>query len=1163
MSIQILEQSIHRWQAMSGVLSRIQEHSWPYEIEGLQGGLHGFFLSEYLKSFPGTLVLVVPSEKEIEPLLADLDLSHLDCDILPWWGTIAYRPAPPGAAVFGQRAARLSGLVSRTQRILVATQRAFLTPVPPPDYFASLLTRLKKGESFDPAGLAEKLASWGYTRVPRVTVHGEFALRGEVFDIFMNGDELAHRIVFDFDTIEAIKSFNPGDQSSVEALESLVLYPAKEVIWDETRIARLAENLASLREFTDVKSDLTEHLELHGGFEGEELFYPLAFDRSYSILDYLACEPAVDAPAGTGRPGKGPVSPPASPTVFFLDYDRQENAQESLEREYLGLYRRHRSAGGEGERNPLLAAVPEPQRILLNFRELASTYPQRILFRTIRGDESLSPNRLRIAADPPRSFFGNIVYLREELENLASNGWKIYIFAESPNQALRIGEILKDVNVEIFPLNLSSGFALPELKIIVIQENEIFGRRRHIPKSVKHAKSAVIDTFVELNPGDYVVHVNYGIGQFKGIERVRTLGNERDYIKLEYAEEETVFIPIEQVNLVQRYIGSEGENPRLDRLGSKSWENRKNKVKKSVEDIAQRLIDLYSRRKAARGFPFPKDGEWQTSFEAAFPYEETDDQLTVIAEIKADMEKPVPMDRLVCGDVGYGKTEVSMRAAFKAVMGGKQVAFLAPTTILAEQHFDTLTERFSKFPVRIAQLSRFVSPAEQKKTLARVATGDVDILVGTHRIIQKDVKFKDLGLMIIDEEQRFGVKDKERLKEMRTNIDSLALSATPIPRTLHMSLLKIRDMSLLATPPQNRHPIETVIGEFNSDRVAAAIRREVERGGQVFYLHNRVESLEETRIMVEKLVPEMLVDTAHGQMSPTELEEIFRRFKMGGFHVLIATTIIENGIDIPNVNTIVIDRANMYGVSQLYQLRGRVGRSDRKAYAYLFYPEGKALSEIAMKRLQVISDFTELGSGFKIAMKDMEIRGAGNLLGAEQSGDIYSVGFDLYLKMLEEAIQKLQNTDYETEADVWLELEYTGFIPDGYIELAQTKMEVYKKIAAISTADELDRVYSELADRFGPVPDEVQSLLSLADIRIICRKLSIASLRERGGRVEIEFSRVSKVSVERLLRMMKESAGRVKLDAKRANILILETGKIGLKEKSEFIREKLEQLAAS
>lgn len=767
-----------------------------------------------------------------------------------------------------------------------------------------------------------------------------------------------------------------------------------------------------------------------------------------------------------------------------------------------------------------------------------------------------------MSVDPPRSFFGNIVYLKEELQNLIANQWKIFVFAESENQSLRIKEILKDIDVSIFPLNLSSGFAIPELKILVIQENEIFGRRRHIPKSIKHVKSAVIDTFVELNPGDYVVHVNYGIGQFKSIDRVKSLGHERDYIKLEYADEETVFIPIEQVNLVQRYIGNEGENPRLDRLGSKSWENRKNKVKKSVEDIAQRLLELYSKRKAARGFAFPKDGEWQTSFEAAFPYEETDDQLTVIAEIKEDMEKPIPMDRLVCGDVGYGKTEVSMRAAFKAVMGGKQVAFLAPTTILAEQHYETLTERFAKFPVRIAQLSRFISPAEQKKTLSKLSKGEIDILIGTHRLIQKDVQFKDLGLMIIDEEQRFGVKDKERLKEMRTNVDSLALSATPIPRTLHMSLLKIRDMSLLATPPQNRHPIETVIDEFNPDRVAVAIRREVERGGQVFYLHNRVESLEETRIMIEKLVPEMLVDTAHGQMSASELEEVFRRFKMGGFHILVATTIIENGIDIPNVNTIIIDRANMYGVSQLYQLRGRVGRSDRKAFAYLFYPEGKALSEIAMKRLQVISDFTELGSGFKIAMKDMEIRGAGNLLGREQSGDIYSVGFDLYLKMLEEAIQKLQNTNFEPEADVWLELEYSGYIPDSYIEITQTKMEVYKKIASISTLEELDRVYAELSDRFGPIPVEVMSLLSLADIRIICRKLSIASLRERAGRVEIEFSRVSKVSVDRLLRLMKESAGRVKLDPRRANILILETGKIGLKEKSEFIREKLDQLAS-
>ena len=443
-----------------------------------------------------------------------------------------------------------------------------------------------------------------------------------------------------------------------------------------------------------------------------------------------------------------------------------------------------------------------------------------------------------------------------------------------------------------------------------------------------------------------------------------------------------------------------------------------------------------------------------------------------------------------------------------------------------------------------------------------VAAGTVDILVGTHRIIQKDVVFKDLGLMIIDEEQRFGVKDKERLKEMKTNIDSLAMSATPIPRTLHMSLLKIRDMSLLTTPPQNRQAIETVIDSYNDDRVAAAIRREAERGGQVFYLHNRVESLEEVRFRLQSLVPEMMVETAHGQMSATELDDIFRRFKLGGFHILVSTTIIENGIDIPNVNTIIIDRADMYGVSQLYQLRGRVGRSDRKAYAYLLYPENKALSEIAMKRLQVISDFTELGSGFKIAMKDMEIRGAGNLLGKDQSGEIFSVGFDLYLKLLEEAVQRLTDENFQAQNEVLMELEYTGFIPETYITNPQTKMEIYKKIASVSERDTLERIHAELQDRFGPIPEEVYSLLSLAEIRIICRRLSIATLRERGGLVTLEFSRVSDISVDKVLRMLKESGGRVKLDPQRPNVLLLETGKIGLKEKSEFIREKLEMLAS-
>ena len=534
----------------------------------------------------------------------------------------------------------------------------------------------------------------------------------------------------------------------------------------------------------------------------------------------------------------------------------------------------------------------------------------------------------------------------------------------------------------------------------------------------------------------------------------------------------------------------------------------------------------------------------------------------VSKEIKLDMEKAVPMDRLVCGDVGYGKTEIAMRAAFKAVMGGKQVAFLAPTTILAEQHYENCVERFKSFPIKIAHMSRFVTPTEQKKILTKLLLGEVDILIGTHRIIQKDVKFKNLGLMIIDEEQRFGVKDKEKLKEMKHNVDCLTMSATPIPRTLHMSLLKIRDMSLLTTPPQNRQPIETVIDEYSDERIARAIRREIEREGQIFYLHNRVETLLEVRKKIEQLVPEVLVDVAHGQMTSSQLDDIFRRFKMGGFHVLVATTIIENGIDIPNVNSIIIDRADMYGVSQLYQLRGRVGRSDRQAYAYLLYPKNKALSEVAMKRLQVISDFTELGSGFKIAMKDMEIRGAGNLLGRDQSGDVYAVGFDLYVKLLNEAVNRLtMQKDYQEQSDVLMELEYTGFIPETYVQNPQVKMEIYKKIASVITDAEFENVVAELSDRFGPIPDEVSSLLALAEIRIICKKLGIKSIKERQGEVKVEFGSVTTLSIDKILKLIKDNPQTIRLNSALPNVLFIKLGKIGLKEKSEFIREKLIMLA--
>ena len=1176
--------------------------NFPLNIEGLHGSLFTYFTAEVCRSnhlkalqaeqysnsskktpqykiYSSDLIIVVPTETDARDIAEDFSAIFDDAEVhvFPDWGTVPYRPAARGSVTFGKRAGVLSKLLSKKQtltfnekpRIFIFTQRAFMSPLPEPEYLKSLSFKLNKGNKIDTTNIAQKLSIMGYTRVPKVNVRGEFSLRGEVLDIFLPCDEHATRIIFDFDEIESFKEFETDTQTTVGTKEDVLIYPTKEILWTDELIEKVRERMSEYQE-TAIKEDgagtsenvITGDFSVHLPFtetaqkylenlltglsvskeaEGEEFLYQLVSDQPHSILDYID----------------------ENTFVLFYNYDKQENARLTINREYNKLYRTSR------EEYPVLP----PDIVLSDYEKLLENISKCILFRTLNKEEGGdSVYHYQIGAEPARSFFGNINFMKEELSQLQNAGWNIFIFTDNENQQLRIHEIFKDYTdikddgsvhpVILIPKAISAGFRLPEAKLLVIQENEIFGRRQYVAKSVNKAKSKAIDTFVELNPGDYVVHVNWGIGLFHGIERVKAMGNERDYIKLEYADNEVAFVPIEQVNLVQRYIGNEGDKPRLDRIGSKSWESRKNKVKQAVEDIAQKLIDLYSRRQASVGFAFPKETEWQAAFEAAFPYEDTPDQITVTEEIKADMERPVPMDRLICGDVGYGKTEIAMRAAFKAVMGGKQVAFLAPTTILAEQHYETCKGRFKNFPVKIERLSRFVAPAEQKKILARVASGDVDILVGTHRIIQKDVNFKKLGLMIIDEEQRFGVKDKEKLKVMKNNIDCLTMSATPIPRTLHMSLLKIRDMSLLTTPPQNRQAIETVVDEFTDERVAQAIRREIERGGQVFYLHNRVESLQEIRRRIETLVPEVLVDVAHGQMTSTQLEEIFHRFKMGGFHVLIATTIIENGIDIPNVNTIIIDRADMYGVSQLYQLRGRVGRSDRQAYAYLLYPENKALSEVAMKRLQVISDFTELGSGFKIAMKDMEIRGAGNLLGRDQSGDVYSVGFDMYVRLLNEAVNRLAlQKDYKEESEVLMEMEYTGFIPDSYIINPQIKMEIYKKIAAVTDDAEFDSVLAELADRFGPIPEEVSSLLALAEIRIICRKLSIKSIKERQGEVAVEFNQVSNISIDKILKLIKDNPGTVRLNSKLPNYIYIKLGKIGLKEKSEFIREKLSQLA--
>ena len=830
---------------------------------------------------------------------------------------------------------------------------------------------------------------------------------------------------------------------------------------------------------------------------------------------------------------------------IFVGDKRLESSYKSMQLEAKSLYRHAYQQDRSATR---------PDEMLFDWDGFIKGIKGSMTVLDISGQSSSS---FRFDIDGPRSYFGNFTFFKQDLEGLVSDDWKIIIFVSTDVQRQRLETMLSDFSTINYKIgNLSGGFSIGSERFIVFCESEIFGRKKQVVKTLQHTQSSALDSFVELHEGDYVVHVNYGIGIFLKIDRVR----ERDYIKIQYADKENLYVPIEQANLIQRYIGSAGEAPHVDKLGSAGWENKKAKARKSAEELASKLISLYARRKNSQGFAFDRDNDWQLRFEAEFEYDETEDQLSCIQDVKDDMESPHVMDRLICGDVGYGKTEIAFRAAFKAVMSGKQVAFLAPTTILAEQHYTNFKNRLHDFPLKVGLLSRMVAPREQKKVIASLADGQLDVLFGTHKIIQKDVLFKNLGLLIVDEEQRFGVKDKDRIKELKTNVDCLSLSATPIPRTLYMSLLQIRDMSLLTTPPIDRKPIRTMIERFDLDTVEKAIRFEVARHGQVFYLHNRIETLEEVATMLRRRMPDIIFETANGQMKPDALEDTMRRFVYEGIQVLISTTIIENGIDIPNVNTIIIDRSDLYGVSQLYQLKGRVGRSDREAFAYLLYPADKLLTETAIKRLQTISEHTDLGSGFKVAMKDMEIRGAGNLLGREQSGFMSSVGLDMYIRLLDEEIAKIQKTGEKPETEVYLELDYSGYIPDSYISDPTVKLEIYKKIAGTRTRDQLERLRAEINDRFGNMPDQMANLLYISELRIVCRILDIYHMKERQGSVTVEFSRIASINTGKLVDMIKTSSGAVTIDPKRPYIMTMKTEAISLKDKALFILEKLQRI---
>ncbi|NIZ41222.1 transcription-repair coupling factor [Entomospira entomophila] len=1118
---------IHESKDVKSLYDKIASHSDtdPIAITGLKKAWLAFFLK--ISTFRSPPIIITPSQQHASHLREDLKL--LGVHSLTF-DSIQHRIYDPSHSS-GDRLSQLSQLFL-SQEIVIIPIRTLMLKVIAPESLLSRVLSLNINQNYDTHSIVEQLVSMGYSRTNRVLIHGEFAVRGEIIDIFPHAKSYPFRLQFDFETLESIKRFDPEDQRSLESIPTLDVPPIYSLpVDDTTSYEEIRQKWRSMQHDQALDLSLEE-------FQQHVDLFALMLDKNQDmdILRYLQQK----------RP------------IFLSDFNALETVSDTFQKEVNALYKEAVRAGQK---------IPKPESILFSWQDLTEKLFSRAII--LKNFTDLKSEHHVITYEESRSFFGNINFLKEELQQLHKTGYRIAIFSENEQQALRIETLLGDTSnyVTIFPFEISAGFTLPQAKVVAICEHEIFGRkRREIKHNTQKIESSVIDSFVDLNPGDHIVHVNYGVGLFKGIERMNAGGSERDYITLEYFEGDLIFVPIEQVNLVQRYIGSSGEKPRLDKIGGRSWSQKKSRARKSAEELSGFLVDLYAKREASRGFAFtledPMLMSMERDFEAHFPYQETEDQLTVMEEIKADMQQIKPMDRLVCGDVGYGKTELAMRSAFRAVLCGKQCAVLCPTTILAEQHYENFLKRFAAFDfINIKLLSRTVDRKTQKKTLEELASGQIDIIIGTHRILSKDLQFRNLGLLIIDEEQRFGVKDKEKVKNLKADIDCLTLSATPIPRTLHMSLVKIRDLSMLKTPPANRKPVETYVSEFNADLIAKAIRKELARGGQIFYLHNRVESLESIRQFLCETVPEASIEFAHGKMTGDEMDEVMHRFINGGFQVLLSTTIIESGIDIPNVNTIIIDRADMYGVSQLYQLRGRVGRSDRLAYAYLFYPEKSALSELAMKRLQIISDFTELGSGFKIAMKDMEVRGAGNLLGPEQSGEIQSVGFDLYLKLLDEAIR----SRIQDEPDIiepYLELEYSGFIPDSYINSSMEKMEIYKKIAVIETAEEIESLHAELLDRFGTVPDEVYSLISLAEIRVLCRRLRISSIKERNGWAEVEFSKLQMINFAKLMRIIHESHGKLKPSPSNPAAILLETGRIGLKEKSEFIRDRLQQIIA-
>lgn len=991
---------------------------------------------------------------------------------------------------------------NKTNITVITTIDGCVDMLMPLQRYRDNIIHFKNSDIIDTEKLISKLVGIGYTRVPMIDGQGQFAVRGGIIDIFSYTDETPVRIELWDDEIDSIRFFDVESQRSVEKIQTYDVFPATEWILSEDEIDagfekvkdEVEKQLVTLgndkKKKTQQEMDACNRLRhAYADFERTRDYskFILSFtDEIEGFTDYF----------------------PKDETVFVLDEpDRIMERMELISYEYEESMK-NRLEGGYvvASQTKLMRPIAEVYKNMQSSRLM-------LLSSLDYKPKMLKPaDYLRIDARSISSYNNSFEYLADDINKYKRTGYRVVLVCNSRTRAARIVADLEelgtqsyfseDYDKEIMPGtvmvtygNIHRGFEYPLIGFVIITENDIFTSRTR-KKQKKKYEGRSIAGFNELNVGDYVVHEMHGLGVYKGIEKITVEGVEKDYIKIEYAGNSNLYVLATQLDRLQKYAASDTEKkPKLNKLGSVEWNRTKAKVHGAVEEIAKDLVELYSIRQNQKGYAFGPDTVWQKEFEEMFPYEETDDQLNAIADTKADMESTRIMDRLICGDVGYGKTEVAIRAAFKAVQEGKQVAYLVPTTILAQQHFNTFEQRMKNFPLKVAQLSSFRTNKEIKETLADLKKGFVDVVIGTHRLLSKDVEFKDLGLLIIDEEQRFGVAHKEKIKKLKNNIDVLTLSATPIPRTLHMSLVGIRDMSVLEEPPVDRVPIQTFVTEHNDEMIREAINRELARGGQVYYVYNRVRSIDEAAAHIQELVPQANVAFAHGQMEKRELEKIMVDFINGDIDVLISTTIIETGMDISNVNTMIIEDADKFGLSQLYQLRGRVGRSNRTAYAFLLYRRDRMLTEVAEKRLSAIREFSDFGSGFKIAMKDLEIRGAGNVLGKSQHGHMVAVGYDLYCKMLNEAVNDLKGIKNEYSFETNVDLSVDAYIPSTYIKSEYQKLDIYKRIAAIESEEELSDMKDELVDRYGSLSTPAVNLLNIALIKSMAHKIGIMEMK--------------------------------------------------------------------